>query len=98
MVDAAGADGGVAEVDDGVAGRVERGEGGAHGHGLARADLAGDDAEGVFGHAPGDAGDGLGVGGVAVQHARGQIATKRHAGQPVEGLQTFDGHLSAPGR
>ena len=47
-VEAAGADGGVAEVDDGVAGGVEPGQGGADGDGLAGADLAGDDAEGAF--------------------------------------------------
>src|SRR5205823_5850388 len=37
VVDAAGADGRVAEVNDRVAGRVERGEGGADGDGLAGA-------------------------------------------------------------
>lgn len=34
-VGAAGADSGVAEVDDGVSGRVERGDSGAHGDGFA---------------------------------------------------------------
>ena len=37
-----GPDGGVAEVDDGVAAGVDAGQRGAHGHGLARAHLAGD--------------------------------------------------------
>ena len=49
VVDAADADGGVAEVDDGVAGGVQGGQGGADGDGLAGADLAGDHAEGVLG-------------------------------------------------
>ena len=73
VVDAADADGGVAEVDDGVPGRVQGGERGADGDGFAGADLAGDDAEGALVDAPGDPGDGFGVGGVAVQHARGQV-------------------------
>ena len=83
VVDAAGADGGVAEVDDGVAGGVQGGEGGADGDGFAGADFAGDDAEGVFGDAPGDPGDGFGVAGVAVQHAGGEVAAERHAGEAV---------------
>ena len=49
VVDAAGADGGVAEVDDGVPDLVESGEGGADGDGLAGAYFAGDHAEGAFG-------------------------------------------------
>jgi len=51
-VEAAGPDGGVAEVDDGVAAGVEASEGGAHGDGLAGADLAGDEADGPLLHAP----------------------------------------------
>src|SRR6266568_4839193 len=54
-------------------------QGGADGDGLAGADLAGDDADGAFGDAPGDAGDGFVVGGVAVQHAGGQVAADRRA-------------------
>ena len=95
VVDAAGADGGVAEVDDGVAGGVEGGQGGADGDGLAGADLAGDDAEGLFGDAPGDPGDGFGVGGVAVQHAGGEVAAERHPGEAVEALQLVDAHWSS---
>jgi hypothetical protein len=45
VVDSADAGGGVADVDDGVPGRVDAGQGGAGGDGLAGADLAGDDAE-----------------------------------------------------
>ena len=92
VVDAADADGGVAQVDEGVAGGVEAGEGGAQGHGLAGADFAGDHAEGVLADAPADPGDGLGVGGVAVQHARGQVPAERHLGEPVVGLEFLDAH------
>ena len=95
VVDAAGADGGVAEVDDGVPGGVQGGEGGADGDGFAGADFAGDDAEGVFGDAPGDPGDGFGVAGVAVQHAGGEVAAERHAGEAVEALQLVD-HACSP--
>ena len=45
-VEAAAADGGVAEVDDGGAAGVQAGQGGPDGDGLAGADFAGDDAEG----------------------------------------------------
>ena len=45
VVDAADPDGGVGQVDDGVPGRVQCGEGGADGDGLAGADLAGDDPD-----------------------------------------------------
>src|SRR6266568_8435332 len=51
---AADADHGVGQVDDGVPGVVEAGQDGADGDGLAGADLAGDDADGAFGDAPGD--------------------------------------------
>src|SRR5450755_143921 len=96
VVDAADADGGVAEVDEGVPGGVEAGEGGAQGHGLAGADFAGDHAEGVLADAPADPGGCLGVGGVAVQHARGQVAAEGHLGEPVVGLEFLDGHWSSP--
>ena len=42
LVDAAGADPGVGDVDGPVAGGVEAGEGGTDAHGLARADFAGE--------------------------------------------------------
>src|SRR5919198_1507841 len=74
FVDATDSDHGVGQVDDGVAGGVQAGEDGAHGDGLAGADFAGDYADGAFGDAPADAGDGFVVGGVAVQHAGGQVA------------------------
>jgi hypothetical protein len=68
FVQAADADHGVGQVDDGVPGGVQAGEHGADRDGLAGADFAGDDAN--IG-APGDAGDCFVVGGVAVQHAGG---------------------------
>ena len=64
-----------------VAAAVQGGQCGAHGDGLAGADLAGDHADAAFGDAPADAGDRFVVGGVAVQHARGQIAPERHPGE-----------------
>ena len=92
VVDAADADGGVAQVDEGMAGGVEAGEGGAQGHGLPGADFPGDHAEGVLADAPADPGGGLGVGAVAVQHAGRQVTAERHLGEPVVGLEFLDGH------
>jgi hypothetical protein len=46
VVDAADADGGVGQVDDGVPGGIQGGQRRPRGGGLAGADLAGDDAEG----------------------------------------------------
>jgi hypothetical protein len=74
VVDAADADGGVGQVDDGVAAAVEGGQRGAHGDGFAGADLAGDHTDAAISDAPGDAGEGFVVGAVAVQHGRGQVA------------------------
>src|SRR6476661_2419377 len=44
-------------------------------------DFAGDHADAPFGDTPADAGDCFVVGGMAVQHARGQIAAERHSGK-----------------
>ena len=82
-VEAAAADGGVAEVDHRVPAGVQAGEGGADGDGLAGADLAGDDAQAAFADAPVDAGDGFGVGAVAVQHLRRQRLAERGVGESV---------------
>src|SRR6266516_3125112 len=90
LVQAAGADHRVGQVDDGVPGGVQAGQDGAHGGGLAGPDLAGDYPDGSFGDAPGDPGAGLVVGGVAVEHAGGQVAAERQAGEPVVGLELFD--------
>ena len=61
VVDAAGADGGVGEVDQVVAGGFGAVDGGAGGDGLADADLAGDHGDAAGGDAVADAGGGLGV-------------------------------------
>ena len=73
---------------------VQGGERGADRDGLPGADLAGDDPDAVFGDAPADPGDGLAVGGVAVQHPRGEVAPERGAGEPEEPLQAVDHDLT----
>src|SRR5207247_10613831 len=74
---------------------VQGGQRGADRDGFAGADLAGDDAEGVLVDAPGDAGDGFGVAGVAVQHAGGEVTAEGGAGEAVVGLQPFDHRVTA---
>src|SRR4051794_31085630 len=44
----------------------------------------------VFGDAPADPSDGLAVGRVAVQHAGGEVAAERGAGEPEEALPPVD--------
>ena len=56
LVNAAGADPGVGDVDGPVAGGVEAGQGGANAHGLACADLAGQHGHRAGGDGPGGAG------------------------------------------
>ena len=90
VVDAADAGGGVADVDDGVPGGVEAGEGGADGDGLADPDLAGDHAEGFLGDGPGDAGGGFGVRGMPMQHRGREIAAERHRGESEVALHLLD--------
>jgi len=90
VVDTAHPDGGVGQVDDGVAAAVESVECGAYGDGFAGADLAGDHPDAPFGHAPADAGDRFVVRGVSVQHGWGQVAAERHPGKPVVGGQFVD--------
>ena len=97
VVDAADAGGGVADVDDGVPGGVQAGERGADRHGFPGADFAGDHAEGLLGDGPGDAGGGLGVGGVPVQHAGGQVTAERHRGEPEVLLHAVDHRCVLPG-
>jgi hypothetical protein len=58
----AGAERGVGDVNDLVAGGVQGGDCGAQRHGLARADVAGDHAGRLLDDAEADPGDGLGVG------------------------------------
>ena len=96
VVDPAGSDGGVAEVDQRVAAAVERAGGSTCGDGFAGADFAGDDAEGSFLDAPSDPGDGFVVACGAVQHLRCEVAAERHAGESVVGLQQLDAHRAPP--
>ena len=88
--DAADPGGRVADVDDGVPGGVQAGDGGPDGGGLAGPDLAGDHADGPAGDGPGDAGGGLGAVGVPVQPGRGQVAAERHPGQAEPGGDGVD--------
>ena len=71
-------------------------QGGADGDGLPGADLAGDHPDAVLGDAPADPGDGLAVGGVAVQHAGGEVTAERGAGEPEEPLQPVDHDTTSP--
>jgi len=83
-------------VKERVPGLVEGGGGGAGGHRLADADLARYDTGGALAGAPGDAGGGLGVGGVAAEHGRGEVLAERGAGEPVVVFQVD--HVSPPWR
>jgi hypothetical protein len=96
-VQTAHADGWVGQVDDGVPGGVQVGESGADGHGLAGADLPGEQAERVLVDQPANAGDGFGVAAVAVQRTDRDGAAERHAGEPVVRLQLLDAHRCSPG-
>src|SRR5260370_30869049 len=69
LVDAACADGGVAQVDHGVPGGVQVGQGGAKCDSFAGSDLSCYDADGGFGYAPADAGDRLGAPGLSLRPA-----------------------------
>ena len=95
VVDPADPDGRVREVDDRVPRRVQGVQGGADGDGLPGADLAGDHPDAVLGDAPADPGDGLAVGGVAVQHAGGEVTAERGAGEPEESLQAVDHNVTS---
>src|SRR5260370_19542426 len=91
VVDAPGAGGGVGEVDQGVPGLVECGDGGAGGGGLAGADFAGDHGQGALAGGPGGPGGRLRVSGVVVQHGRGEVLAERGAGEPVMVTQVDHG-------
>lgn len=86
LVDAGDPDRRVGDVDDGVSGVVECVEGGPDRDCFPGADLAGDHAEAAFADAPGDAGRGRGMGGVAVQHPGGQVFAERHGRETVVAL------------
>jgi hypothetical protein len=99
VVDPADPDGRVGQVDDRVPRRVQGVQGGADGDGFPGADLAGDHPDAVLGDAPADPGDGLAVGGVAVQHAGGEVTPERGAGEPEEPeepLQPVDHDTTEP--
>jgi len=90
VADAAGAGGGVGQVDQGVAGLIEGGYGSAGGDGLAGAGLAAEQADGAGVDAPGEAGDGLAVAGVVVQLGGGEGLGEGRPGEPVVALKTVD--------
>ena len=97
VVNASRPDLGVGDGDELVAGGVQPGGGGADGHGLARADLTGDDRDLAGVDAVGDAAGGFLVGG------RGEQRPDRDGpveGQPLESEVAADGvidHRRPPG-
>ena len=78
-----------------MAGGVELGQGGAHGDGLARPHFAGHHADGSLVDAPRNAGHGLGMPGVGVQHGGGQVLAERHAAKAPMAAQAGDAHPAA---
>ena len=95
-VEPSGAEGRVGDVDDLVPGGVQRGDGGAQGHGLARADVPGDDAERGLEDAEADPGDRLGVGLPGEQVLRRDGLAERGAGQAEVGGPRRRAHCSSP--
>ena len=95
---AADPDGRVRQVDDDVPGGVQGCGRGPDGDGFPGTDLAGDHAEGVLVHAPGDPRDGFTMSRVAVQHARCEVASEWHLGESVVRLQALNGHPVASSR
>ena len=81
-VEAAGAEGGVGDVDDLVPGGVQAGDGGADRDRLACLDVAGNHPEQGFGDAEADPGGCLGVGLPGGQVPGGDRLPERGAGQP----------------
>jgi hypothetical protein len=67
-----------------VTGGINPVNGGAGGDGLASAGLAGDHGDAAGVDAEGDAGDGLGVVVVAMQHAGSKVAAEWHARESEE--------------
>jgi hypothetical protein len=90
VVDSAGADHGVGQVDDGVAGRVQRGDGRSGCDGLAGADLAGEHADGLLVDQPSQACDGFFVAGRGEQLGGREVTAEGVAGQAEVGLQLLD--------
>jgi hypothetical protein len=94
-VEAAGAEGGVGDVDDLVAGRVEGRDGGADGHGLACADVPGDHSERGLDDAKADPGDRLGVRLAGEKVAGRDGFAERGAGQAEVGGPRCRAHRSS---
>ena len=92
VVEAARADARVGEVDDGVPGGVERGEVGAGGDRLARADLAGEESERLLGDQEDDPGERLLVGLGAVERRGCDPPGEGQAGEAVVGGELGEGH------
>src|SRR5262245_62539508 len=84
-------------VDGLVAGGVEGGGGGAHGHALAGADLAGEDAEAALVDEPGEPGHGLLVSGRAVERRGRDVAAEGEAGEAPVGAEAVDAHSGSSG-
>ena len=93
-VDAAHPDLRVGQVDQGVAGGVQAGHGGAGGCRLAAADFAGQRAKAAGGDEPAQPGDGFFVRGGGIQGFHGDGRAERHAGEAVVGLQVRDHRCS----
>lgn len=90
VVDAAGADHRVGQVDDGMAGVVKRGAGGAGGDGLAGTDFAGEHADGLLVNQPAEPGDGLFVTVACEELPGGEVAAEGVAGEAVVGAELLD--------
>ena len=94
VVDAAGADGRVGDVDQVVAGGFGTADRGAGGD-LADADLAGDHGDAAGGDAVADAGGGLGVVAAVEQLAGRQGAAEGHGGEAEIGLDLVQHGVSS---
>jgi hypothetical protein len=88
---------GPGQVDEGVPGLVEGGDGGPGGDGLSGADLAGDHPGRAFADAPGDAGGRFGVRGMGVQHAGGEVLAEGLPGEAVVVAQVDHGSSAGGG-
>jgi len=95
-VEPSGAEGGVGDAGDLVPGRVQGGGGCADGHGLARADVAGHDAEGGLDDAEADPGNGLAVGLPGEQVPGRDRLAERGAGQAEVRGPRRRAHCAAP--
>ncbi len=97
-VDPSGADLGVGQVDQGVAGGVQPVGGGADGHGLPGADLPGQHPEAAGGDQPAQPGDGFVVRGGAEQAGHRDGRPEWHGREAPVGLQVLDHRGSSRSR